>query len=167
MQKQVVFPAFLGESEMAVVVVIPSIKEDMADIFDRFHSGEEVDYWFSWDLVLTDTGEYLVVLEVDWAQGDGLIVAFTTEMWEFLVLMVQKENLVIMADWNVLEEGAPTLVSEEEFKPYALLIRDVHTGLDKLYDQVKELVSVNDGIEELSNLQLLLEGTNNQNITLH
>lgn len=159
MHKQVVFPEFLGESEMAVVVVIPSIKEDVSSVFERFHSGEEVDYWFSWDLVLTDTGEYLVVLEVDWDEGEGLVVAFTREMWEFLVLMIQKESLVIMADWDILEEG--------EFKPYALLIRDVNTGLDKLYDQVKELASVNDGIEELTSLQLLLEGTDNQAITLH
>lgn len=169
MHKQVVFPEFLGESELAVVVVIPSIKEDLGHLFERFHSGEEIDYWFSWDLVATDSAEYLVVLEMNWDQGEGLVVAFTKEMWEFLNLMAQKQSLVLLADWQIVNEDAPGLFREEgDFKPYALLVRDVHTGLDKLYHHVKELVEFNEDIEELSQLQLVLEGIQSeQPVTLH
>jgi len=166
--KQVVFPEFLGESEIAVVIIIPSLKEDMGDLYERFHSGEEIDYWFSWDLVVTNTAEYLVVLEIDWDRGEGLIVAFTPEMWEFINLIAQKQNLVILGDWGALEEGASLAFEEEgEYRPYALLIRDVHTGLEKLYDHVKELVSVNREVEELAKLQLILEGTGSQSTTYH
>ncbi|WP_238473287.1 hypothetical protein [Desulforamulus profundi] len=112
--KQVVFPEFLGESEIAVVIIIPSLKEDMGDLFERFHSGEEIDYWFSWDLVVTNTAEYLVVLEINWDQGEGLIVAFTSEMWEFINLIDQKENIVILGDWSELEEGASLAYEEAE-----------------------------------------------------
>ena len=159
MHKQVVFPEFLGESELAVVVVIPSLKEDMSHLFKRFHAGEEIDYWFSWDLVVTDSAEYLVLLEMNWDQEESLVVAFNREMWEFLNVMAEKQSMVLMADWQIVDEGAPDLLREEEFRPYALLIRNVHTGLDKLYNHVKELVGVNEGIEELIQLQLILEGT--------
>lgn len=168
MHKQVVFPHFLGESEIAVVVIIPSLKEELRNLFERFHSGEEVDYWFSWDLVVTDTAEYLVVLELNWDQGEELIVAFSQEMWEFILLMAQKENLVIMADWNAMEEGTPVVFNEEgEYKPYAILIRDIHLGLEKLYNHVKELASFNQDVEELVKLQLILEGTQFSSITYH
>lgn len=167
LQKQVVFPEFLGESEMAVVVVIPSLKHDMKELFERFHSGEEIDYWFSWDLVLTDNGDYLAVLEIDWELGEGLVVAFTGEMWEFLVLMAEKGSVVLLADWNIMEEGAAQAINQADFKPYALLIREVDTGLEKLYEQVKELVEVNEGLAELEKLKLLLEGNREPRITLH
>lgn len=169
MVKQVVFPEFLGESEIAVVIIIPSLKEDMGDLFECFHTGEEIDYWFSWDLVVTNTAEYLVVLEINWDQGEGLIVAFTSEMWEFINLIDKKENIVILGDWSELEEGASLAYEEAEgeYRPYALLIRDVHTGLEKLYNHVKELVSVNQDVEELAKLQLILEGTQSQPTTYH
>ncbi|WP_238473286.1 hypothetical protein [Desulforamulus profundi] len=48
-----------------------------------------------------------------------------------------------------------------------MLIRDVHTGLEKLYNHVKELVSVNQDVEELAKLQLILEGTQSQSTTYH
>ncbi|AEF94684.1 hypothetical protein Desca_1839 [Desulfotomaculum nigrificans CO-1-SRB] len=167
MQKQVVFPEFLGESELAIVVVISSLKRDLSHLFERFHAGEEIDYWFNWNLVVTDTAEYLVVLELEWDQGEGLTVAFSREMWEFLGLMIQKENLVLLADWQMLEEGAPVMAEVAEFKPYALLIRDVDAGLDRLYDHVRELAEVNQEIEELTELMLILEGAESQPITLH
>lgn len=169
MHKQVVFPEFLGESELAVVVVIPSIKEDLGHLFERFHSGEEIDYWFSWDLVVTNTAEYMVVLEINWDRGEGLIVAFSSDMWEFMNLVAQRENIVILGDWSELEEGA-SLAFEEvegEYRPHALLIRDAHMGLEKLYDHVKELAAVNQEVEELTKLQLILEGTRSQSITYH
>lgn len=164
--KQVVFPEYLGESEIAVVVFIPSLKEDLKDLFERFHGGEEIDYWFSWDLVVTNTAEYLVVLEINWDQGEGLTVAFSTEMWEFINLMALKENLVLLADGDELNEGSlfdPT----EEYKPFALMIRDVHTGLEKLYEHIKELLVVNQDVEELARLQLILEATKGPAITYH
>lgn len=168
MLKQVVFPEFMGESEIAVVVIIPSLKEDMVDLFERFHSGEEIDYWFNWDLVVTNTAEYLVVLEINWDQGEGLTVAFSTEMWEFINLIAQKGNLVLLADWKELEEGAFIAFDDtEEYKPFALLIRDVQSGLEKLYDQVKDLASVNQNVEELSRLMFILEGTKNTTTTYH
>ncbi|GAB6180136.1 hypothetical protein JCM14036_14550 [Desulfotomaculum defluvii] len=167
MLKQVVFPEFIGESEIAVVVIIPSLKEDMAQLFERFHSGEEIDYWFSWDLVMTNTAEYLVVLEINWDQGEGLILAFAMEMWEFIYLIAEKGNVVILGDISELEEGA-SLIFTEEYKPFALLVRNVASGLEKLYYHVKELVEVNQDIEELAKLQLILEGTAvKKNITYH
>ncbi|WP_238442523.1 hypothetical protein [Desulforamulus reducens] len=165
--KQVVFPEFLGESEIAVVVIIPSLKEDMTDLFERFHAGEEVDYWFSWDLVVTNTAEYLVVLEINWDQGEGLIVAFSSEMWEFINLIGEKGNMVILGETGELEEGATLLYDEGEYKPFALLIRDVDNGLAKLYDHVKELAAVNENIEELAKLQLILQGSKTQVTTYH
>lgn len=168
MLKQVVFPEFMGESEIAVVVIIPSLKEDMVDLFERFHSGEDIDYWFSWDLVVTNTAEYLVVLEINWDQGEGLTVAFSTEMWEFINLIAQKGNIVLLADWNELEEGASLALDDtEEYKPFALLIRDVQGGLEKLYDHVKDLAAVNQNVEELAKLMFVLEGTKNLTTTYH
>ena len=168
MHKQVVFPEFLGESEIAVVVVIPSLKEDISELFERFHAGEEIDYWFSWDLVVTNTAEYLVVLEINWEIEEGIILAFSSEMWEFIHLIAQRENLVLLGDWNQLEEGVPLLIEQEgEYKPFALLIRDVHLGLEKLYYHVKELVDVNQEIEELARLQLILEGAKSDITTYH
>ena len=168
MHKQVVFPEFLGESEIAVVVVIPTLKEDMSELFERFHAGEEIDYWFTWDLVVTNTAEYLVVLEIHWEAEDGLIVAFSSEMWEFIHLIAQRENLVLLGDWNQLEEGAPLIMDQGgEYKPHALLIRDVHLGLEKLYKHVKDLVEVNQPIEELSRLQLILQGAKSDTTTYH
>lgn len=166
MLKQVVFPEFIGESEIAVVVIIPSLKEDMAELFERFHAGEEIDYWFSWDLMVTNTAEYLVVLEINWDQGEGLVLAFTTEMWEFINLIAEKGNLVILGDVSELAEGA-SIVFSEEYKPFALLVRNVSGGLEKLYHHVKELVAVNQDIEELAKLQLILEGSTVPNITYH
>jgi len=162
----VVFPEFIGESEIAVVVIVPSLKEDMAELFERFHGGEEIDYWFSWDLMVTNTAEYLVVLEINWDQGEGLILAFTTEMWEFINLIAEKGNLVILGDVDELAEGA-SIIFSEEYKPFALLVRNVSDGLVKLYNHVKELVEVNQDIEELAKLKLILEGTKAQNITYH
>ena len=167
--KQVVFPEFMGESEIAVVVMIPSLKEDMSELFARFHSGEEIDYWFSWDLVVTNTAEYLVVLEIHWDQDEVLTVAFSTEMWVFINLIAHKKNLVLLADWKELEEGATLQLddTEGEYKPFALLIRDVHNGLEKLYDHVKELVEVNQQEEELAKLLFILQGTKNLVTTYH
>ncbi|CCO09132.1 hypothetical protein [Desulforamulus hydrothermalis] len=168
MHKQVVFPEFLGESEIAVVIIIPSLQQELGDLFERFYAGDEIDYRFTWDLVVTNTAEYLVVLEIDWDEGEGLLVAFSPEMWEFINLIAQKQNLVLVGDWGALEEGAALALAEGgEYRPYALLIRDAHSGLDKLYDHVKELAAANQEVPELARLQLILEGAGSRPLTYH
>lgn len=147
MHKPIIFPDFIGETEIAMVMVIPSIKSDMANLFERFHAGEEVDYWFSWNLALTDEGDYLVALDIVWDTDDGIVIGFNEEMWEVLDAMVQKKNLLLMADWDLLEEGVESALDwQGEFKPYALLIREIQVGIEKLTDQVREIAALNNAV---------------------
>lgn len=140
MIKEIIFPQFIGESDEALILVLPALKDELADLFVKFHSGEEIDYWFSWELVMVDEEEFLIVLDIDWEEGNGIVVGFTTEMWEIFRTVTSKQNLVLMCEWELFRNYANShLDSGEEFKPYALLIRNVNRGLWNLLEQAEEL----------------------------
>ncbi|WP_051688194.1 hypothetical protein [Desulfofalx alkaliphila] len=140
MEKEIIFPEFIGESDEALVLVLPTLKEDLSDLFEMFHAGEEIDYWFSWELVMVNSDEFMVVLDIDWEEGAGILVGFTPEMWEFFRHVTSKQHLVLMCDWELVTKGLSAGMNDKgEFKPFALLIRDVNRGLWNLLEQVEEL----------------------------
>ena len=140
MTKEIVFPEFIGESDDALVLVLPTLKDELSEIMERFHAGEEISYSFSWQLLNVEADEYLIVLDIDWEDGTGIVVGFTTEMWEIFRYVTSKQHLVLMFDWELVMKGIPGgLTSEGEFKPQAFLIRDVSRGLGNLLEQAEEL----------------------------
>ncbi len=140
MTKEIVFPEFIGESDDALVLVLPTLKDELSEIMERFHAGEEISYSFSWQLLNVESDEYLIVLDIDWEDGTGIVVGFTTEMWEIFRYVTSKQHLVLMFDWELVMKGISGGLSPEgEFKPQAFLIRGVNRGLGNLLEQAEEL----------------------------
>ncbi|MBM7855917.1 hypothetical protein JOC37_002339 [Desulfohalotomaculum tongense] len=140
MTKEVIFPEFIAESDEALVLVLPTLKDELSDLFAKFHNGEEISYWFSWELVMVDPDQFLIVLDIDWEEGTGIVVGFTPEMWEIFRTVTSKQHLLLMCDWELVMNGlAEDINSRDDFKPYTLLIRDVNQGLWKLLEQAEEL----------------------------
>lgn len=168
MEKEIIFPEFIGESDEALVLVLPTLKEDLADLFAKFHAGEEIDYWFSWELVMVDPDEFMVVLDIDWEEGAGILVGFTPEMWDFFSSVTSKHHLVLMCDWDLVMKGIPGgMNSDGEFKPYALLIRDVNRGLSNLLEQAEELDPTEEQREAVDYLCKMLGNLQQPKYMLH
>lgn len=152
--RELVLPDFIGESERGMIIMVSALQDELEPLFRRFHRGEEVPYWFGWELVETGGQNYLVALEIKWEGGGGVVIGFTPEMWHILPALRQKEHLTVITDWN--------LIGEEKANPSrALVIRDAYRGMDILVRQVAQTAPPFQGPEprqELEKLQEILAG---------
>lgn len=168
MHKEVAFPEFIGETEQAVVLVVPALDQDLSVLFKRFHEGEEINYWFSWELTSGNDEGYMVTLEIGWDQEDVVSIGFTLDMWEYLPVITKRGNVVLMTDWRLIEEGiAAGMDSMGRFRPRALLVRDAGRGMEDLSSKVAEQAMFHQGSEELVQLLEILQRSFKQGLILH
>ncbi|MEG6615811.1 hypothetical protein V6C27_05135 [Peptococcaceae bacterium 1198_IL3148] len=167
MTKGVVFPEFIGESDEALVLVLPTLKEELSDLFTKFHAGEEINYSFTWELLEVNDDDFLVVLDIDWEEGIGIGIGFGPEMWEIFRTVTSKQHIILMCDWEVVTMGVTKKIDEEEFKPHALLIRDANRGLWRLLDQAEELEPNEEQKEIVEYLYDVLGEVHTQKFLLH
>ena len=66
MNNEIAIPEFIGDTEQAVIMVVPALDQDLSVLYRRFHEGEDINYWFKWELVSTRHNEYVVTLEIGW-----------------------------------------------------------------------------------------------------
>ncbi len=156
MYKEMAFPEFIGETELAVVLVVPSLEQDLSVLFKRFHEGEEINYWFNWDLTTVKHNEYMVKLEIGWDGEDVVSIGFTLDMWEYLPVITKRSNVVLMTDWRLIEEGIDAGMDKMgRFRPKALLVRDVGRGMKELSSKVADQVMSHETNELVQLLELL------------
>lgn len=139
MNKEIAFPEFIGETEQAVILVVPALEWNLSVLFKRFHEGEEIDYWFSWELTMLNDDQYMVTLEIGWDGEDMVSIGFTLDMWEYLPVITRRSNVVLMTDWRLIEEGiAAGMDQMGRFRPKALLVRDAGKGMGALSSKVAD-----------------------------
>lgn len=139
MYKEIAVPEFIGETEQAVVLVVPSLEQDLSSLFERFHEGEEIDYWFSWELTPLNEDQYMVTLEIAWDGEDVVSIGFPLDMWEYLPVITRRGNVVLMTDWRLIEEGIDAGMDRlGRFRPRALLVRDAGRGIGELSSKVAD-----------------------------
>lgn len=157
MSSEIAFPEFIGETEQAVVLVVPSLDDVLSVIYTRFHEGEEIDYWYNWELTPLTEEEYMVILEIRWDGEEGVSIGFTLEMWEYLPVITKRGNVVLMTDWRLIEEGiAAGMDRMGRFRPRALLVRDAGRGMIDLSKKVaKEAVFKGEKSELVKLLSIL------------
>lgn len=138
-KEEIAVPEFIGETEQAVILVVPALEEDLSALFERFQEGEEIDYWFSWELASINDDRYIVTLEIGWDGEDVVSIGFTLDMWEYLPVIIRRSNVVLMTDWRLIEEGiAAGMDRMGRFRPRALLVRDAGRGIGKLSMKVAD-----------------------------
>lgn len=168
MNKEIAIPEFIGDTEQAVIMVVPSLDQDLSVLYRRFHEGEDINYWFKWELVSFRQNEYMVTLEIGWDGDDVVSIGFTLDMWECLPLITKRSNVVLMTDWCLIEEGIHAgLDSMGRFRPKALLVRDVGYGMDGLSSKVAEQVMFRESNAELLQLLEILQRGFKTNINIH
>lgn len=168
MDKEVAFPEFIGETEQAVIMVVPSLEQDLSVLYQRFHEGEEVDYWFNWELTAISDNEYVVTLKIGWEGEDVVSIGFTLDMWEYLPVIIRRSNLVLMTDWRLIEEGiAAGMDKMGRFRPKALLVRDVGQGMEGLSSKVADQVMCRESSTELIQLLEILQSGRKTNLNIH
>lgn len=168
MHNEIAFPEFIGETEQAVVLVVPALDQDLAVLFKRFHEGEEIDYWFSWELTSLKRDEYMVTLEIGWDGEDVISIGFTLDMWEYLPVITKRSHVVLMTDWRLIEEGiAAGMDKMGRFRPRALLVRDAGRGMEGLSSKVAEQAMFREGSAELVQLLEILQRSFEAGLTLH
>lgn len=168
MYKEMAFPEFIGETEQAVVLVIPALDQDLSVLFKRFHEGEEINYWFKWELTSGKSDEYMVALQIGWDGEDVVSIGFTLEMWQYLPVITKRSNLVLMTDWALIEEGiAAGMDKMGRFRPKALLVRDVGQGIERLSSKVAEQAMFRKSSAELVQLLEILQRSFISELNLH
>jgi len=157
MYKEIAYPEFIGETEQAVVLVVPALDRDLSVLFKRFQEGEEIDYWFSWELALQSDEKYMVTLEIGWDGEDIVSIGFTLDMWQYLPVITRRGHVVLMTDWHLIEEGIEAGMDMlGRFRPKALLVRDAGRGMGELSSKVAELaMSSKSNIELVQLLDIL------------
>ncbi len=139
MYKEIAIPEFIGETEQAVILVVPALERDLSILFKRFHEGEEINYWFSWELTLLNDDQYMVTLEIGWDGEDVVSIGFTLDMWEYLPVITRRSHVVLMTDWRLIEEGiAAGMDKMGRFRPRALLVRNAGRGMGELSSKVAD-----------------------------
>lgn len=168
MQKEIALPEFIGETLQAVVLVVPTLDRDLSILFKRFHEGEEIDYWFNWELTPVRSDEYVVTLEIGWEGIEVISIGFTPDMWEYLPVITKRGHLVLMTDWKLIEEGIDAGIDNMgRFRPRALLVRDVGSGMVSLSNKVADQVMFRDTSADLVHLLEILQDTESSRVTLH
>ncbi|MCL6634744.1 MAG: hypothetical protein K6T29_03115 [Peptococcaceae bacterium] len=168
MRKAIAFPEFIGETEQAVVLVVPALDQDLSVLFKRFHEGEEIEYWFNWELIPGYLDGYMVTLEIGWGKEDAVSIGFTLDMWEYLPVITRRGNVVLMTDWRLIEEGiAAGMDNMGRFRPRALLVRDAGRGIRDLSSKVAEQAMQHQGSAELVQLLNILQRDKRLGLVLH
>lgn len=168
MIKDIALPEFIGDTLQAVVLVVPTLDQDLSVLFKRFHEGEEIDYWFSWELTSGESDQYMVTLDIGWEGEDVVSIGFTPEMWEYLPVITQRSHVVLMTDWKLIEEGISAGIDKMgRFRPRALLVRDVGRGMEDLSSKVADQAMFRQGKAELVQLLEILRSTLESRLTLH
>lgn len=168
MNKEVALPEFIGDTMQAVVLVVPALDQDLSVLFRRFHEGEEIDYWFSWELTSVKTDEYMVTLDIGWEGEEVVSIGFTQDMWEYLPIITQRGHVVLMTDWRLIEEGIIAGMDKMgRFRPRALLVRDVGRGMEDLSSKVANQAMDREGKTELIELLEILRSTFVPGANLH
>ncbi len=158
MYKEIAFPEFIGDTEQAVILVVPALDQDLSVLFNRFHEGEDINYWFKWELKSGESDVYMVAMQIGWDGKDVISIGFTFDMWEYLPVITKRSNLVLMTDWALIEEGiAAGMDKMGRFRPKALLVRDVGQGMDKLSSTVAEQAMFSEKSAELVQLLDILQ----------
>lgn len=168
MHKEIAFPEFIGETEQAVILVVPALDRDLSVLFKRFHEGEEIGYWLSWELTYGKDDEYMVTLEIGWDGSDIISIGFTLDMWEYLPMITKRSHLVLMTDWRLIEEGIGAGVDKMgRFRPKALLVRDAGQGITGLSSKVAEQAMFCAESTELAWLLDILQNSFQPGVVLH
>ena len=153
--QEIVLPELIAELDNALVLVISSVDDCLTDLFERVYRGEKIDYRFKWNLIKKEDIEYVVGLIVDWGPGEKFVtIGFPQELWDFLPVIRERGQLVLMTDWKVLEEG---LAFDGEILdviiPKALVINEADMGMEFLSKQVvDEALVIREPKEELYDL---------------
>ncbi|NQS75078.1 MAG: hypothetical protein HQP61_01355 [Peptococcaceae bacterium] len=168
MEKEMAFPEFIGETEQAVIMVVPTLEQDLSVLYKRFHEGEEIDYWFDWELTSINDNEYVVTLKICW-EGEGVVsIGFTLDMWEYLPVIIKRGHLVLMTDWSLIEEGITAGMDKMgRFRPKALLVRDVGEGMEGLSNKVADTAMNKKSSTELIQLLEILQSGSKTDFNIH
>ncbi|WP_066638909.1 hypothetical protein [Desulfolucanica intricata] len=152
--QEVLLPELVAEFDDALILIMSNVDDYLTSLYDRISRGEEINYWFRWDLIKTDNLDYIVVLVVNWGSDEeSLSIGFTPELWDFLGVVRDRGQLVLMTDWGIFEETIPVEVDIRDLlKPKALIINDAYSGMEKLSKQVVDEALVNEPKEELYDL---------------
>jgi|GEM_PF-2433655 len=168
MYKEIAFPEFIGETEQAVVLVVPALDDELSVLFKRFHESEEINYWFTWELTSNNNDGYMVTLDLGWDQEDAVSIGFTMDMWKYLPVITQRSNVVLMTDWRLIKEGiAAGMDNMGRFRPRAILIKDAGRAMEDLSGKVAEQVIFNQSSRELAQLLEILRRSCKEGLTLH
>lgn len=156
-KEKIALPEFIGETEQAVVLVVPSLDQVLSVLYTRFHEGEEIDYWFCWELTSLPEEDYMVTLEIGWEGEKAVSIGFTLDMWEYLPVITKRSNVVLMTDWKLIEEGIVAGMDRVgRFRPRALLVRDAGRGMTDLIEKVARESAHRGEKSELVRLQSIL-----------
>ena len=152
--QEIVLPELVAELDDALVLVISSDSDCLASLFERIYRGEKIDYRFKWNLIKKESVDYVVGLSVNWDPGEEFVtIGFPQELWDFLGVIRERGQLVLMTDWRVFEEG---LASDGEIKDIivtkALVINEADAGMEFLLKQVVDEALVNEPKEDLYDL---------------
>lgn len=168
MYKEIAFPEFIGETEQAVVLVVPALEHDLSVLFKRFQDGEEIDYWFSWELALLGEDKFMVTLEIGWDGEDVVAIGFPLDMWEYLPVITRRGHVVLMTDWQLIEEGVEAGMDKlGRFRPKALLVRDAGRGMGELSSKVAEQAMYCKSNSELVQLLDILKDSFSMQVNLN
>ncbi len=168
MTKEIAIPEFIGESDDALVLVLPTLKDELSGLLEKYYAGETLNYSFGWELVNIANDEYLIVLDIDWEDGSSAVIGFTSEMWEIFRHASSRQNLILMLDWELIMKGiAGGIDHHGDFKPQAILIRGVNRGLLNLLEQAEELDPIEKQSEDLEYLFDVLREIQKEKYLLH
>ncbi|OPZ75743.1 MAG: hypothetical protein BWY80_00007 [Firmicutes bacterium ADurb.Bin456] len=168
MCKEISFPEFIGETEQAVVLVVPSLEQNLTALFNRFYEGDEIDYWFNWELITASNGEYMVTLEIGWDGEEVIVIGFNPVMWEYLPVITRRKHLLLITDWKLIEEGITAGMDVlGRFRPKVLLVRDAGRGMAGLSGKVADEAMFCKESHELVQLLKILQDSQKPACTMH
>lgn len=152
--QEIVLPELIAELDGTLILVISSVDDALAPLFERVYRGEEVNYGFKWDLMKMEDVEYYVGLIVSWGpEEESITIGFPKELWNFLSLVRESGQLMVMTDWEMLG-GEPVVDSEihELMMPKAIIIHEAYKGMETLSQQVIDEALLSEPKEELYDL---------------
>lgn len=153
-EQEIIFPELLLETEMAVVFLATALDRRLRPLFKLINKGDQVGYWFIWDLVHSFDQKYIVILEVGWGERESIVLGIRPENWEYLRLIMEKKLIMLVTDHHLLEDGA-IVNTPDQSRPHAILILDADRGLSDLAEELGELSM---DTEQLERLMAILGG---------
>lgn len=155
---EIFFPDFVGEWDYGMVFMVSGLNDQLRNLYERFCTGEDINYWYGWDLVDLGEDEYLVTLSVSWEDGRTVLIGLTAEMWDLIPHLIEKQDLALFTDWSqdCLSCSSCGVEEEQELLPHALFIRQAHRGLDDLAISVMHALEKKPQDARLQRLQNIL-----------